>query len=97
MKALWVDQEDFLKIVAEDYERFPYANSWQLIYDRLFNRVMDNSKVLSATGMKQENLMKLYDGLKYEISRCPEDFVQSVKDHPVNFRMDQYLQKRGLV
>ena len=55
-------------------------------YDRLFDRVMDNSKVLAATGMVQEKLMKLYDGLKYEISRCP-------KDHPwpVNKRIDDYL------
>ena len=97
LKALWVDQEDFLNIVADDYKRFPYANRWQLIYDRLFNRVMDNSKVLSVTGMRQENLMKLYDGLKYEVARCPDDFVQTVKDYPMNLRMDQYLKEMGMV
>ena len=47
---------------------------------------MDNSKVLAATGMKQESLKKLYDGLKYEISRCPKDFSWKV-----NTAMDEYL------
>ena len=58
---------------------------------------MDNSKILSVTGMKQENMMKLYDGLKYEISRCPEDFPASVMDHYQNIQMDKYLKERGLV
>ena len=47
---------------------------------------MDNSKVLSATGMKQESLTKLYDGLKCEIARCPRDVAW-----PVNAAMDEYL------
>ena len=47
---------------------------------------MDNSKILAATGMKQEDLMPLYDGLKLEISRCPENHAW-----PVNKAMDEYL------
>ena len=45
---------------------------WQLEYDRLFTRIIDNTKVLEATGLKQENFMPLYEGLKYEVSRCPD-------------------------
>ena len=58
-------------------------------YDRLFDRIMDNSKVLQATGMTQDSLTKLYDGLAREIARCP-------KDHPwpANERMDEYLENR---
>jgi len=55
--------------------------------------VMDNSKILAVTGMKQEDLMPLYDGLKYEISRCPADFGESVAGYPINIRMDNYLAK----
>ena len=95
MKTVWVPQEDFLDIVTHD-KRFPLAFRWQLVYDRLFNRVMDNSKVLAATGMKQENLMKLYDGLKYEIGRCQEDAIHKLQDHYINVKMDQYLQEKGL-
>lgn len=84
LESVWVDKEDYIRIIQPD----PYNTGarWQLEYDRLFDRVMDNSKVLAATGMKQAELMPLYDGLRHEIARCP-------KDHPfaVNERMDAYL------
>lgn len=85
LKAVWVDKKDYIRIICPD----PYQinASWQLDYDRLFDRIMDNSKVLQATGMTQADLTRLYDGLAREIARCP-------KDHPwpVNARMDEYLQ-----
>lgn len=96
MKVLWLEQTDYLRAVYKDYEEHPYTNSWQLWYDRLFNRVIDNSKILADTGMKQCELMKLADGLKYEISRCPEYFIRDLADHPVNQNIDAFLQSRGL-
>ena len=42
------------------------AAVWQLKYARMFNRIYDNSKMLAATGLKQENFLSLYDGLKHE-------------------------------
>ncbi len=84
LEAVWIDQEDYLRILNPDFFR-PYTR-WQLVCDRLFDRVMDNSKVLAACGMKQEELTKLYDGLKKEIARCPVDFRW-----PVNSAMDEYL------
>lgn len=96
LKAIWVPQEDFLSCAVNGFKDFPHTGSWQLKYDRLFNRVMDNSKILELTGMKQENLMKLYDGLKYEISRCPKDYGTLVADFPANIAMDNYLKERGL-
>ncbi len=72
LKAIWVDKEDYIRILQAD----PYKHGarWQLEDDRLFDRIMDNSKVLAATGMKQSELTLLYDGLKKEITRCPKDF-----------------------
>ena len=98
LRSIWVDQTDYLKCVVPEYERFPFPGRWQLVYDRLFDRVMDNSKILAATGMKQEELMKLYDGLRYEIGRCPADFGENImkSNYPVNVRMDAYLEARGL-
>lgn len=96
MKVQWVGQEEFLKIVECDYERVPYPARWQLIYDRLFHRIMDNSKILTATGMKQEDLKPLYEGLNYEIGRCPESFYHENKDHYINVRMDQFLSRKGI-
>ncbi len=41
---------------------------YQLDYDRLLNRVVDNSKVLAVTGLKQEDFMPLKEGLKRELT-----------------------------
>ena len=84
LKAVWVDEEDYLRMLNCD--PYAYWTRWQLEYDRFFNRVIDNSKVLTVTGMTQESLKTLYDGLKYEISRCPRDI-----QWPVNTAMDQAL------
>ena len=84
LESVWVDQEDYIRILNPDPNS--RAVRWQLECDRLFDRIMDNSKVLAATGMKQESLKKLYDGLKYEISRCPKDCTWRV-----NTAMDEYL------
>ena len=84
LESVWADQADYIRILNPDPNS--RAVRWQLECDRLFDRIMDNSKVLAATGMKQESLKKLYDGLKYEISRCPKDFSWKV-----NTAMDEYL------
>ncbi len=88
LESVWVDKEDYLNIIVDPEQPYAYANRWQLDYDRLFERVMDNSKVLAATGMKQEELMPLYKGLEYEIGRCPRDFNWGNND-----RMDAYLER----
>lgn len=64
-----VDDEAYLSCVSVNmsYDRCRY----QLIYDRCFDRVIDNTKILRATGMKQEELMPLYDGLHRELSALP--------------------------
>ena len=95
LNAIWVDQTDFLKIAVTGFERFPYTGSWQLVYDRLLNRIMDNSKILEATGMSQKGMMKLYDGLKYEIDRCPANFTDNIMQNSTNIRMDEYLKNTG--
>ena len=89
LEAVWVDKEDYLRLLSSD----PYnmGPRWQLEYARLFTRITDNTKVLNATGMKQSELMSLYDGLKLEISRCPKDTVW-----PVNTAMDEYLASHHL-
>ena len=84
LDAVWVDKEDYLRILSPD----PYIMGprWQLEYARLFTWGTDNSKILAAVGMKQSELMPLYEGLKLEIGRCPKDTVW-----PVNTAMDEYL------
>ena len=46
---------------------------WQLRYARMFNRAYDNSKMLRATGLKQEDFLTLYQGLSREKPYILED------------------------
>lgn len=92
LEAVWVDMEDFLGILTHNSTN-PMGVRYQLIYDRLFDRIMDNSKVLEITGMKQSELTTLYDGLKRELAGVNADTFVEAKNSPI---MDQYLKERGL-
>ena len=92
LEAVWVDMEDFLGILTHNSTN-PMGARYQLIYDRLFDRIMDNSKVLEITGMKQSELTTLYDGLKRELAGVNADTFVEAKNSPI---MDQYLKERGL-
>ena len=67
---------------------------WQLCYDRLFDRIIDNSKILNVTGMKQSELMPLYDGLKKVLAELPAGY--KFPSISVNERMDQYIEMKGI-
>lgn len=91
LEAVWVDKEDYLKILSPDMN---IHTRWQLEYARLFRRITDNSKVLALTGLKQEDLVSMYDGLKLEIANIPKDFKPT--DTEVGIRMDAYLKEHNL-
>ena len=94
LQAVWVDDEDYLGAMAKFAGRGPLRSNiirYQLLYDRLFERVIDNSKILQTTGMKQEALMPLYKGLEMEINRCPKDHKFYHNDAP----WDELLAKLG--
>ena len=86
-----MDKEDYLAILSPEGK---INVRWQLEYARLFRRITDNSKVLALTGLKQEDMMPLYEGLKLEIANIPADYVP-VQDQRGQ-RMDAYLKKHGL-
>ena len=61
---------------------------WQTKYDRMFDRILDNRKVLAATGIKQTDFTTLEEGLKKEL----EQFMKKPKLTPnmiLNARMDR--------
>lgn len=67
LKYEWVDELTFQRFRNPKFDpERDLAAVWQLKYARMFNRAYDNSKVLQATGMKQEELKTLYEGLLYE-------------------------------
>lgn len=63
LECEWVSQEKYISMFDEGWRQ---TATWQLELDRLFTRIMDNTKILNATDMKQSELMLLYDGLKFE-------------------------------
>ena len=89
LRAVWADMEDYLRVLRST-RPMTVGDRWQLVYDRLFDRIVDNSKVLAATGMKQSELKTLYAGLEYEIGRCPRDYPWIA-----NPAMDDFLKARG--
>jgi len=91
LEAVWVDKEDYLKILNPEIS---LGSRWQLEYARLFRRITDNSKMLAVTGLKQSDFMPLYDALKMMIDAVPEGYEWT--DTPVGERMDQYLEEHGL-
>ena len=93
LEAVWVDKEDYLAIKSPPPDIKP-AVRWQLEYARLFRRITDNSRMLAVTGLKQENFMSLYDGLKMMIDAIPADYVFA--DNNVDARMDAYLEEKGI-
>lgn len=91
LEAVWVDKEDYLAILS------PEGNihvRWQLEYARLFHRITDNSKVLALTGLKQEDMMPMYEGLKLEIGNIPKDYIPT--DSQIGIRMDEYIKAKNL-
>ena len=91
LEAVWVDKEDYLAIKDPEISN---GTRWQLEYARLFRRITDNSKILALTGMKQEELMPMYEGLKLEIANIPEGY--SAPDTDFDVRMDEYIERNGL-
>ncbi len=98
----YCDILDFkVKLISlEEYEE-AIGRSYQIRYDRMFDRVIDNSKILNATGMKQKDLMPLREGLKIELasfSRQPrysgenKKFEKAVKRMTMTF--PQRLKRR---
>jgi len=63
----WVDELTYQRFKNTNFNpAVDLPQVWQLRYARMFNRVYDNSKMLKATGLKQENFKTLYEGLKHE-------------------------------
>lgn len=59
-KFKWVSLEEYLK-ATDNY------NYYALLYDRLFDRTIDNSKILNATRLKADDFLSVKEGLKIEL------------------------------
>lgn len=74
----------------KDYHKITNAK-WQISYDRMFNRVVDNQKVLEVTGLQQTDLMTLEQGLTLELNQLKESSKWLTPNIAINARMDAAL------
>ena len=65
---------------------------WILDYDRMFNRSVDNTKILKATGLSQSDLMPLYDGLNLVCNEVMKFAKEKYKEDEINILMDKWLE-----
>ena len=77
-------------IPIADYRRI-IGRPYQIVYDRMYDRVIDNTAILKVAGMKQSNLMPLAKGLRNEL----KEFIKSPKfgtiDQDKDKKMEQLL------
>ena len=79
---------EYLRMVNPDH---PMRDArWQLEYDRMYDRIVDNSKVLRICGMKQSDLTPIHDALATEFAELPAD-ATFPPDKGLNARMDAWL------
>lgn len=60
VKFRWAETEEYVNTGHGGYI---------LIYDRLYDRKVDNSKILKATGLKKEDFTSIEDGIKIELKK----------------------------
>jgi len=65
LKVRWVDEETFLKHPMFELQH----KIWGYFYDRAYDRKIDNTKVLKATGLKKEDFFPIKEGIKTEIEK----------------------------
>jgi len=75
-----VNLSTYIKVIGAKY---------QIIYDRMYNRIMDNSKILKVIGIQQESITSVYDGLAKELSNITEIMKYIIIDYEKNAKMDR--------
>ena len=71
----WESEEAFLEACPLTAPR----RIWMYEYDRKFDRLVDCTKILAATGLRKEELTPIEDGLRIELARAGYQFAASQK------------------
>lgn len=88
LRIMTVSPEEYAKVFAISPSEW-----YKHLYDRFFDRVIDNSKILAVTGMKKEDFTPLARGLELELSRIRGKHVWTPNKYSDS--MDAYLQSIG--
>ncbi|MBL1230700.1 SDR family oxidoreductase [Enterococcus sp. BWB1-3] len=85
---------DCVPINLNDYMRIT-KRKWQVLYDRLYDRVLDNSKILAYTGLRQENFKPLLEGLKDELGKINRSrYLNSQRSWEFHAALDYHTNSR---
>jgi hypothetical protein len=82
LKIVPVDLKVYINIVQNEYP---------VKYDRLYDRCLDNAKVLQATGIGQSEFASLREGLGEELRHFKENPYFQYPHLSINARMDRAL------
>lgn len=85
-----------LKLKPISYQKYLYVMGggyaeYQIKYDRMFNRKLDNSKILSFMNISQQDLMPLKEGLSTELASFKSNRVSLPVDYKKQARIDKVL------
>ncbi len=82
-----VSQEEYAKI----FELFP-AEWYKHLYDRFYDRTIDNSKILKATGLSKHDFVNFEKGIYYELTQIKDKEIW--QESTISIQMDRYLENR---
>jgi len=75
-----VELDAYIKIMGGKY---------QVLYGRMIDKIMDNSKILNATGMRNADLMSIRDGLARELAEHSTGRRTVRPDYETNAKIDR--------
>ena len=92
LEFAWTDIETYLSVAT----RRRYMDRCILLYDRVWDRTIDNSKVLEVTGLRKEDFVGVKDGLIQEFQLMmdrPDLYARTDTEiaREVNDRLDAYF------
>jgi nucleoside-diphosphate-sugar epimerase len=85
-----------LEVVETDLDVYTKVagSPYQVKYDRMFHRILDNSKVLRVTGTEQSAFVALREGLRKELIDFKRNPCYQYPDLLANARMDKATRSR---
>lgn len=84
MDVLTVSREEYAKIFA------PFQSEWyKHLYDRFYDRLIDNSKILAVTGLTATDFTDFETGVCRELSKMKDKSIW--KENAISQQMDRYL------
>lgn len=85
---------DIMTVSKEEYAKIfgPFRSEWyKHLYDRFYDRLIDNSKILQATGLTKSDFTDFETGVYNELSKIKDKEIW--QENSISKQMDQYLEK----